>query len=309
MRTGIILMLVLVFLAAMAPAQEPPNPPGERWALCIGINDYQRMGKLRFCRQDAEELAKVLVENAGFEQKRVRTMTDGTTAAQDRPTLGNLRSRIRQFTELPGPDDTVVIFFAGHGDTVGGKYSLMPIDADKTDEQTVIDLHWVRARLAGCKAANKLLILDTCRPGGVRGPVPEVFVDFARAANVLVLASCAEGQTSYEDEKAGHGVFSTHLISGFAGAADKDGDKVLTQAELFGYVESRVKDWCVDQGNTQTPQLFPESLDRAVELARVVRRATVTPPPSPPPPATTFGRKLAEAQKLLELLEADVPKD
>ena len=304
-----------VSVVGISPAQAVESA-GERWALLIGINDYQRMGDLKYCRQDAEALGKVLVEKAGFPAKRVRVMSGGAAKQQDKPTLGNLRSRIRQFANLPGKNDTLLVFFAGHGVMIGDKGCLMPSDGDKADAQTVVELDWIKQQLAKCKAKNKLLVLDMCRPGSGRG-VETIAPSLAKAANVVVLTSCAKGQTSYEDDKAGHGIFSRHLIVGLSGAADKNKDKTITQLELFSYVQSEVTDWSVDEGKTQTPKMYPEKGQAPVALARVsnvIVGPKGTDPPKPPavknPPVTdAYQEKLEKARKLLESLNADLLKE
>ena len=301
MRRVILLVAGIVVAVLAANAAQAAENSGERWALLIGINNYQRMGDLKYCRQDAEALGKVLVEEAGFPVKRVRVMSGGAAKQQDKPTLGNLRSRIRQFTDFPGKNDTLLVFFAGHGVMIGDKGCLMPSDGDKADAHTVVELDWIKQQLSKCKAKNKLLVLDMCRPGSGRG-VETIAPSLAKAANMVVLTSCAKGQTSYEDDKAGHGVFSGHLIAGLSGAADKNKDKTITQLELFSYVRSEVTDWSVDEGKTQTPKMYPEKGQADVAVAELRKG-----PPFPlarKPPEDAQGENQVYAKWPFDLKEA-----
>jgi hypothetical protein len=59
------------------------NNAGERWAICIGINDYEDRSiiDLKKARNDAKELGKVLKEYGQFD--RVYIMTDDLNPRDD----------------------------------------------------------------------------------------------------------------------------------------------------------------------------------------------------------------------------------
>jgi len=258
-RSALVVLLIVTAVSCAARAEDGPSeerPTGERWALLVGINSYQAAGELEFCREDAQTLGEVLVECGGFEPNRVVVLTDGAGHPENWPTRGNIRRRIDQFAKLSRPEDTVVIFFSGHGITADGKGYLMAVDSDR-DPANNIALDWVKGVLEGCPAANKLLILDVCHAGsakGVSGIAPSLA---ASISGVTVLASCGADEISYVDEKTGHGVFSGRLIEGLSGAADADGDSAVTVSELYSYVERTMTDWCVETGKTQRPFVYP----------------------------------------------------
>lgn len=250
-QCGLLSICVVAWFLALAgpPAAESE---GRRWALVVGINDYQHVGGLRFCRQDAQAVGAVLVEQAGFPARRVIVLTDGTDELKNTPTIGTMRSRIRQITTFPAEGDTVLIYFSGHGVTLEGQDYLMPVDAER-HARSAISLDWVKARLEKCRADTKLLVLDMCRPGSEKS-VGSVSLDLKARSGVSILTSCASGQTSHEH--AGHGVFSRFLVEGLGGAADSNEDNAVTQSELYAYVTDKVTDWCVNSGKTQTPKLL-----------------------------------------------------
>src|SRR5215471_2255679 len=55
-----------------------------------------------------------------------------------------------------------------------------------------------------------------------------------------LIASCDEGQKSFECAELGHGLFTYHLLEGIRGAADRDGDGRVGLAELFNYISTAV---------------------------------------------------------------------
>ena len=249
--------------APVATSLAPQTPAdNSRWALVIGINDYLHAGHLKYCRQDAQQLADVLRKEAGF--GRVVVLTDDAEDQKDRPTIGNLRFALKQFTELPQQDDTLLVFFAGHGVTIGGTHYLLPVDGER-DPNMAVSLDWVKASLNDCKATTKLLILDTCRPGTTRAArsiVPDVTAD----GGVVVMASCSTGQDSHEED--GHGVFTGFLVQGLRGAADADEDSSISQSELFSYVSSEMLDWSLEMRKMQVPRMFPEDARGVVVTGR-----------------------------------------
>lgn len=263
-------LLAVSALLALSPAVVS----ADRFALVIGIDDYQAFGKLKTCRNDAKTLARVLVENAGFPEKRVILLTDDAEEAKGRPTRGTMRRRIAQVTGLSGKGDTVLVFFSGHAITADGQGYLVPSDGD-ADPGNDVSLAWVKQQLDASAASSKLLILDACHAGSAAKGVASITPSLAaRATNTLMLLSCKPEQVSYP--KGQHSVFSEFLIDGLSGSADRDGDKSISQLELFGHVKSKMTDWCLETGRTQTPVIHPEPKD-PISLARLSRRLSAVP--------------------------------
>jgi len=248
-------LLLPLCIFALGAAARAASKPGERYALVIGIDDYEALGKLKTCRADAKALAKVLVENCAFPRENVVLLTDDQEERKDVPTWGMMRVAAKQMATLPERDDTVLIFFSGHGVTVDGEGYLVPLDGDGTGG---IALSWLKAQLGKCKARTKFLVLDACHAGSAAKGVGGIARDVAKASGLVMLLSCSANQVSYPDEATGHSVFSQHLIAGLAGAADANKDKAITHDELFAHVKKRVNKWCLKTRKTQTPVLFGE---------------------------------------------------
>lgn len=279
--------LVLGFAAlglfAIAAAGEQADAPGERWAVIIGINDYQDLGKLTTPRNDAKALRQVLVESGGFAENRVILLTDDAADPQNRPTLATMRKRIENTAAMTEPADTLLIFFSGHGVTRKDETSglergyLVPMDGDV---KNAVSLDWVKDVLSKARAKSKVLILDACHAGsaakGVGGIAPSLLKE---AGGLVMLLSSAADQVSYPDEESGQSVFTEFLVEGLGGAADVDGDKTISVQEISAYVTRRMKDWYVQSGRIQTPVALPEKLPEMV-------LSQVQPGTQPPPPAT-----------------------
>lgn len=143
--------------------------------------------------------------------------------------------------------------------------------------KAVIDL------LNSSKAGKSLLLLDACRNNVIRGErnvsgistdnTAKVFKQlFSASTGKVVLASCDEGQVSYEDARLGHGVFSYYLLQGIRGAAEPQ-DYYITLGGLSDYVSSQVSEW-VFQNKRPTsdgaPQPRQDPWFRGPQVARSI---------------------------------------
>ena len=250
--------MVLALVGAALLAGAPPAfGEGERFAVVIGIDDYETLGELSTCRNDARAVAQALVVAAGYRAGRVVLLTDDTSGAPDHPTLATVRRRIKQIAQLAREGDTVFVYFSGHGITRNGQGFLVPVDGDP---ENAVPLAWVRKTLDGSRAKHKLLVLDVCHAGaaakGVGGVVPSLPV--ANDTVVMFLSSAAD-QVSYPDARSGRSAFSRRFVDGLSGEADANGDDRVTAPELFAYVERAMVDWSIATGKTQTPVVYPTS--------------------------------------------------
>lgn len=238
--------------------------PGVGLALLVGVNDYDLMGKLDNCRQDATEMRNALVGAGGYSSDRVVLLTDDAVGVENKPSFANLTRRIEQSCKLARPEDVLLIYFAGHGITEGGTSYLVPQDGGET--MTCIQLSWVQNKMKESPAKHKVLIVDACHSGkttrGISGIVPSVGDD----SGCVMISSCAENELSYPEGK--HGAFTQCLLEGIQGDADLDANGQISNKELFGFVQERMEKWCLKTGKTQRPQMLPQNA-KDVDIARV----------------------------------------
>src|SRR5262249_872252 len=87
----------------------------EPMAVVIGVGDYENknIAKLRYTVNDAEVLYRTITGPGGFKKEHVLLLTDKT---ERKPTLRNIKWALGTFLARSAKrDDTVLIFFAGHG--------------------------------------------------------------------------------------------------------------------------------------------------------------------------------------------------
>jgi formylglycine-generating enzyme required for sulfatase activity len=248
----------------------------KRWALIIGIGQYESkddINPLRFAVNDATAIKEALVDpqTGTFLESHVLLLTDSVS---QRPTRANILDRLAVLEKQIKPEDTLLIFFSGHGYPKGREIYLLPQDARLTVLQdTAIPLTMWNERIAQIPAQKKVIILDACHSGGVeKGKGGAGFMSsqfeqlIAPTVGQATLSSSKREQTSYEDEESGHGVFTRYLLDTLKGEGDANGDKVITLKEASEHVEERVRAWGVQKGKVQTPYL-ESSLTEDVILA------------------------------------------
>jgi len=242
------------------PLSGAPAPSGRGWGLIIGINEYkdETVQRLRFAAADAQGVFDLLtdLERGGFERANVKLLLNREATRE---------AIILALTALEteaGPEDTVFVYFGGHGLEDGGASYLVPCDANVGILQdTAISLDRFNESLARCRAARKVIVLDACHSGALEGRRDAGLMseDFQRrvfleAKGRIVLSSCGYRESSYEWPEQGHGVFTYYLLEALGGAADLDNDRLVTADEAARYTCDKVREWAYQHTRRQTPQ-------------------------------------------------------
>jgi uncharacterized caspase-like protein len=245
------------------PAQPAGGDPGQRWAVIIGVSDYEdsRIPSLRYAARDALVFHDWLVSPAGgrYAPSKVKLLLN--KSATNEKIKDALFNWLKQAIE----EDVVVIYFAGHGspespDAVQNLY-LLPHNA-KYDNIAVTgfpmwDIETALKRFI--KARRVVIIADACHAAGVG----QAFDVAARAdrglqvnqinsglqnlteigEGVCVISASRDREFSQEGREwgGGHGVFSYYLIEGLKGAADFDKSGSVSVGEITVYVSQQVR--------------------------------------------------------------------
>ena len=133
-------------------------------ALVIGINHYAdpSIPDLKTAVNDAKAMAEVLEVLYGFQ---VKLLLDGD--AQKKV----LYSSLRQMSVESGPNDSLLIYYAGHGE-LDRQYDdgwWVPYDARAGRPLTYLDNVQVQKAMANTPARHVLLISDSCYAGTLFG--------------------------------------------------------------------------------------------------------------------------------------------
>jgi len=239
--------------------QQPEKRAGRTFAVVIGISRYDQSGSgipnLKYADRDAMSFLEFLRSPAGGSLK------DESVALllNEKATTQNIRHALYTFLTAALPQDTVVIYIAGHGaPDPHDPRNLYLLTADsKLDDMggtafPMWQIQDVFERIL--KAKRVITIADTCRSFGFTGAraegsgstginlVNQYMARYAATDQRAVITASDISEPSFEDVRwgNGHGVFTYFLLKGLQGAADKNHDGVITAGELFAYLKQTV---------------------------------------------------------------------
>ncbi|MDP6999898.1 MAG: SUMF1/EgtB/PvdO family nonheme iron enzyme, partial [Candidatus Poribacteria bacterium] len=247
----------------------------EKYALLVGINDYQNdIGALKYCVADVEAFGQALIQLAAYKPRNIHLMTD-RMSGPDLPEANNVILRLENLSAQLQARDSLIFYFAGHGISTPDQSYLLALDSDTASarilKRSAIPLQEVREILSEVKAQQLLTIIDACREDPTAGRSNRdnlLSQDFARAVKVqpgvgrsgqpavsATLYACSVGERAYEWAEKGHGVFSYYLLQGLKGeAANAEGDVSIN--DLAAYTQQKVVEWAQSRrGKEQTPWL------------------------------------------------------
>ena len=246
---------------------------GTSYALLVGISDYQnsRIIPLRFAHEDALLFREHLLSERGgaLPQENVQLLVNeqATTSALRLAFDALLKARA-------GPDDTVLIFLAGHGtvDPTTREGFIVTYDSDPQDLAStglpMADLQeLVRTKLS--TVGRVQIYVDVCHAGTIGtirakgNRINSVMERLGEADGEIVgFMASRPREVSYEGPQygGGHGAFSYFMLNALNGAADYDQDGVVNISDLTDYVESRVEEGTYDRQHPRDFGVFDNDL-------------------------------------------------
>jgi hypothetical protein len=226
------------------------------WAVVIGINRYQHMPPLHCAASDAGAVARMLIDRFGFPRQQVILLQDSMATRDNILSIfDNLASK-----RLVGPDDRLMVYFAGHGitrDTRDGSIVgyLAPIDAEPSAWRSLIRMTDLISQARFLSAKHVLFILDACysglslRRGSSFDPILEMLLT-RPAIQVMTAGRADEQVVDGGDAEGDNSIFTGYLLDALSGeAATASG--LMTASDVMNYVYRHVT------GNPfieQTPQ-------------------------------------------------------
>ncbi len=252
-------------LALRRPAPRQVSLP-DLHLLVIGADAYTGMfGALNYARADAETL-RTLIETRKPDEYREIVITELLDAEASRE---GVAKAIAELAERTRPEDSVIVYFAGHGfkDPELGDYHFITPTLTSLDELGAhsVDQSMLVEGLGQIQVQNLMLMLDTCYSGAFPS---------AAAGNInnetgfMVLTA----STSYEEALDGHdgrnGVFMYAIREALEGRLQSP-DGVADALSLGTYIRSRVSLLAAEQQHNQKPQLVIGNLDAPFPIARI----------------------------------------
>jgi hypothetical protein len=228
------------------PTKRTTPPTVKQRALVVGVSAYPPpISKLPAVAADVRGIAKLLSSRNGvFPSSAVTVLADA--AATGKAVLAALR---KTFSGAKA-DDTIFVYFAGHGGVEKGAYYYLAHDtAHDRLAETGIPLAEIK-RLFDRTASKRVFVwLDCCHSGGILPRATTAKTDISvikREIGVLqgegkiIVAACTPEQSAYEDSTLGHGLFTHALLRGLKGEA-KSAHGEVTASSLYDFIDREVK--------------------------------------------------------------------
>ena len=242
-------------------ASSSPLGSGNRWAVLVGANGYEdevNYGRLHVCVKDVNAVRRRIVAG-GFAPERIRLLTDDV---DEPPTRNNILTSLKATADATAPDDLLLFYYSGHGDERGGESYLVARDGRRlTLSDTAVPISRIKEMIEQAPARAKVIVLDACHAGADVGKgrrtMSEGFIRrvFEQAEGLAILASCKQGQLSYEWRERVCSVFTHYLLHALTGQADRDNKGFVTVQDVSRHVTDGVKLWASQHKTSQTPTL------------------------------------------------------
>ena len=184
-------------------------------AILIGIDEYSdaRIPRLGNAVRDAQAVADSLETHLGYE-----------TVVLENPDRATIFKVLNQLSAEVGPADSVVLYYAGHGELVEktGQGYWQAADADATRPETWIANADIDRLLKQLPASQSAMISDSCFSGGlvtgerIRGTSATQDPGALLSRRAAVVMTSGGNEPVFDSGKDGHSPFASSLMQSLA---------------------------------------------------------------------------------------------
>ena len=249
------------------------------FALLIGVANYKQVSSLPLTvHNDVRDIESVLVssERCGYPPSNVRVLLDTDASLKD------IRTGLSWLASVAGQNDSVLIYFSGHGallnNSLSGESALVPWDAESSNlPATCLSEVELSESLQAIKSARLLVLLDSCHSGGSvafkAADLPESFRSgfdekglerLAQGRGRVAIASSRSSETSLILSGALNSVFTAHLLEVLRGETPSTGEGLIRVFQVFEHLAAAVPTSTKDR---QHPILKASALEKNFPVA------------------------------------------
>lgn len=233
----------------------------ERYALIIGINAYKNLQSLDCAVNDAKSLKDSLIKNFNYKEENIELILD------EEATKENIMNKFRSYSKEKNNicrDDSLIVFFAGHGTSIENVYGkamgyFVPIDGTEFDYNTLIKLDDLIDESQMIYAKHLFFIFDSCYSGLVTNRGDKISKRFlkdllTRPCRQILTSGKSDQMVKDGSKNCNNSIFTSALLKGLDGAAKTD-NGVLSASSLINYVYNEVGS---NDYSSQTPGYYTE---------------------------------------------------
>jgi branched-chain amino acid transport system substrate-binding protein len=242
-----------------------------KFALLIGVSEYSEgLRPISSAILDVEAMRRVLEhpDMGAFDQHQVTVLPN--------PDKGSMEKAVEDLFANRQQDDLVLLYFSGHGlKDQDAKFFLSTRDTGCDQygnffRATALPASELQEYIKNSRSKRQIIILDCCFSGAlVQGmPIKGEFniQEELGGKGRAILTSSSPIEYSFESDNNDLSIYTKYLVEGIeTGAADKDGDQLISVNELHEYASERVK----EAAPAMTPKFYLSlEGDETIYLAR-----------------------------------------
>jgi hypothetical protein len=228
--------------AAAAQAQAEKSS-GTLYVLAIGIDHFAAPDPsltLQFAVSDATTFASLIKTAAAPLYNNVNV----TLLTESEATRAGILAALAAVGKQAKPDDTFIFYIASHGgvNSNDGRFLLIPQDITdlsswQTIEQGAITESSLISALAGIRAKDALLFIDTCYAGNVSAAS---LANVGQETGRYIISASSSEQEALDSYNGHDGVLIYALREAFSGDAPHDEHGVVGALSLGEYISGEV---------------------------------------------------------------------
>jgi hypothetical protein len=210
-------------------------------------NSYKEPIKLNYAERDAIEIKKSLEYKPNYEFEFEEPLINRNHS--------EVFEEIERILSNADQSDTILIYFSGHGqlDDKGNLCLKFNETKPKLLYSTSLPFEYIDRCIKKSPSERVIMILDCCFSGaaGEKGEEIEKRIEenleAASGSGKIILTSSAKYQTSKEDTKLKHGVFTNYLLEGLKSEKVADEHGHITIDGLYNYAYEKTNQRNPDQ--------------------------------------------------------------
>jgi WD40 repeat protein len=203
---------------------EKPQEKPQLHLVAVGISEYAAEKlRLKYAAADARAVAD-LFQRRGKGEKGLYRAVHREVLLDGDATAGGIRQAFARLKDKAKPQDTLLVFLAGHGHTIDDHYFFIPHEFQRSDNPLAEDVR--RQGLSGealadlvasVPALHRVVVLDTCHSGSAIGLPFTLRLAVERLGHyqgVYAIAAATATEEAQEVAELGHGVLTYTLLAG-----------------------------------------------------------------------------------------------
>lgn len=248
-------------------------------AVVIGVQKYEHsdVPDVDYGVRDAQTMKKYLTRTLGFRQENIIYVENasGSDMARIFGTASSPKGQLYDWVK-PGKSE-VFVYYSGHGapNPESGDAYFIPSDTNPNYlSQNGYPVAQLYENLGLLPSPSVTVVLEACFSGvsesgavvsDISPAVLNVENPIVGMENGLAFSAGAADQVSTWYNEEGHGLFTYYFLNGLRGAANTNGDRVVTASEMESYLTDEVPYRAQRMhSRKQTPQVVGQDKDRVL---------------------------------------------